>query len=112
MKRLALVALLGSVLTSSSGCCLLDRIFCCRSACCPYENECSSCGGGGCASCGGGRGYAGRGGAHPPGCDVANEEASAMYAGGPPTGAVAYPYYTTRGPRDFLASNPPSIGPQ
>jgi len=35
-----------------------------------------------------------------------------MYAGGPPTGAVAYPYYTTRGPRDFLASNPPSIGPQ
>ncbi len=34
----------------------------------------------------------------------------AAYAG-PPTGAVAYPYYTTRGPRDFLADNPPSIGP-
>jgi hypothetical protein len=32
-------------------------------------------------------------------------------AGGPPTGAVAYPYYTNRGPRDFLADNPPSIGP-
>jgi hypothetical protein len=31
---------------------------------------------------------------------------------GPPTGAVAYPYYTTRGPRDFLAKCPPSIGPQ
>lgn len=30
---------------------------------------------------------------------------------GPPTGAVAYPYYTTRGPRDFLAKRPPSIGP-
>jgi len=30
---------------------------------------------------------------------------------GPPTGGVAYPYYTTRGPRDFLAKNPPSIGP-
>lgn len=30
---------------------------------------------------------------------------------GPPTGAVAYPYYTTRGPRDFLADDPPSIGP-
>jgi hypothetical protein len=30
---------------------------------------------------------------------------------GPPTGQVAYPYYTTRGPRDFLARNPPSIGP-
>jgi hypothetical protein len=29
---------------------------------------------------------------------------------GPPTGAYAYPYYTLRGPRDFLADNPPSIG--
>ena len=26
-------------------------------------------------------------------------------------GYVAYPYYTTRGPRDFLDRNPPSIGP-
>ncbi len=26
-------------------------------------------------------------------------------------GVVAYPYYTTRGPRDFLVDNPPSIGP-
>jgi hypothetical protein len=23
---------------------------------------------------------------------------------------VAYPYYTTRGPRDFLVDNPPTIG--
>jgi hypothetical protein len=35
-----------------------------------------------------------------------------MFQPGPPTGQVAYPYYTTRGPRDFLLSNPPSIGPQ
>ena len=33
------------------------------------------------------------------------------FAAGPPTGAVTYPYYTTRGPRDFLARNPRSIGP-
>jgi hypothetical protein len=33
------------------------------------------------------------------------------FAPGPPSGAVAYPYYTTRGPRDFLARNPQSIGP-
>lgn len=32
-------------------------------------------------------------------------------APGPPTGTVTYPYYTTRGPRDFLAKNPRSIGP-
>jgi hypothetical protein len=30
---------------------------------------------------------------------------------GPQTGAVAYPYYNLRGPRDFLARNPASIGP-
>jgi hypothetical protein len=29
---------------------------------------------------------------------------------GPPTGAYAYPYYTLHGPRDFLASDPPSLG--
>ncbi len=36
----------------------------------------------------------------------------AVTPAGPPTGTVAYPYYTTRGPRDFLAKRPPSIGPQ
>lgn len=30
---------------------------------------------------------------------------------GPPCGQVTYPYYTTRGPRDFLLNNPPRIGP-
>ena len=31
-------------------------------------------------------------------------------ATGPASPAVAYPYYTTRAPRDFLMDNPPSIG--
>ena len=30
---------------------------------------------------------------------------------GPPTAAITYPYYTTRGPRDFLLDSPRSIGP-
>ena len=30
---------------------------------------------------------------------------------GPPTGTITYPYYTLRAPRDFLAADPPSIGP-
>jgi hypothetical protein len=30
---------------------------------------------------------------------------------GPPTGEVTYPYYTLRGPRDFLDSNPRGLGP-
>lgn len=29
---------------------------------------------------------------------------------GPASPHVGYPYYTTRGPRDFLVANPPSIG--
>ena len=30
---------------------------------------------------------------------------------GPPSPTYGYPYYTTRGPRDFLNPDPPSIGP-
>src|SRR5262249_7682358 len=30
---------------------------------------------------------------------------------GPPSAQVSYPYYTTRGPRDFFANHPPTIGP-
>jgi hypothetical protein len=33
------------------------------------------------------------------------------FAAGPPSGGVTYPYYTNRGPRDFLARNPRGIGP-
>jgi len=31
-------------------------------------------------------------------------------AQGAPAPTYSYPYYTTRGPRDFLSANPPSIG--
>jgi hypothetical protein len=58
---------------------------------------CRGCGGRGCGLCmrGAGRGA----------------EAEGNFTPGPPTAAVTYPYYTVRGPRDFLARNPPSIGP-
>ena len=45
------------------------------------------------------------------GCKACNEEQAAGGDGGAATGAVTYPYYTTRGPRDFYAKNPRSIGP-
>jgi hypothetical protein len=46
------------------------------------------------------------------GCGHCDERAAYRGAApGPLTGAVAYPYYTTRGPRDFLARDPGSIGP-
>ena len=33
------------------------------------------------------------------------------FAPGPPVAQTAYPYYTVRGPRDFLLDNPPPLGP-
>ncbi len=38
------------------------------------------------------------------------QPAGAGGAGGGPAAQVAYPYYTARGPRDFLMDNPPTIG--
>ena len=35
---------------------------------------------------------------------------SRPFTPGPPSAQVGYPYYTVRGPRDFLVDNPPSIG--
>jgi hypothetical protein len=45
-----------------------------------------------------------------PGHNAAQQLQSQPFNAGPPTGTVAYPYYTHRGPRDFLLDNPPSIG--
>ena len=49
-----------------------------------------------------------------PGClghKAGQAVASQPFQAGAPTAQVAYPYYTHRGPRDFLMDNPPSIGP-
>ncbi|MGA2032701.1 MAG: hypothetical protein ABSG68_10615 [Thermoguttaceae bacterium] len=46
-----------------------------------------------------------------PGAVAAHGPAVDSGPAGPPVGAQTYPYYTTRGPRDFLARNPESIGP-
>jgi len=45
-----------------------------------------------------------------PGHYAAQQLQSQPFNPGPPTGTVAYPYYTHRGPRDFLLDNPPTIG--
>jgi hypothetical protein len=58
---------------------------------------------GSCGPCGGGESPCGLGRA---------SDRNYAFNPGPPTGQVAYPYYTTRGPRDFLQCNPPSIGPR
>ena len=68
---------------------------------------CSACGGNGCGLCQRmvgkvASGFCPHGGGYP---------ANYNYNPSPPSGQVAYPYYTVRGPRDFLRNNPPSIGP-
>ncbi|TWT78063.1 hypothetical protein Pla123a_08520 [Posidoniimonas polymericola] len=68
------------------------------------------CGGGGCNNgCCGGNGLINK--AVSGMLDCAQTDASYNFNQGPAVAQTAYPYYTTRGPRDFLMANPPSIGP-
>jgi hypothetical protein len=110
---------------SSTGCCCFDRLFCCPLWC----NGCGSCGNDcgceedcGCGSGHGGAMYGAHGGggggcsscglaSHHPRHTERNDGGEVAFDSGPPTGQVTYPYYTTRGPRDYLARNPKSIGP-
>ena len=89
MKR-AIFLLTAALLTGFSGCC--HHNLC--------DDGCNACGSNGCNGCGG----------------RADKHYSGPYSeeytdSGPPSAAVTYPYYTTRGPRDFLAKNPRGIGP-
>jgi hypothetical protein len=134
------LAFAAAVIAGSSGCSIIDRLFLlntdgpyahhsqhvggrCRDGDCqPGECEDGSCPVGGCQECEGaachprhvGR-YGGLAKHHlspEEKAALAGSDYGAIGPAGPPTGAVAYPYYTTRGPRDFLAKCPPSIGPQ
>ena len=124
MNRLTLMIVGALFLATSSGCACLDRLWCHHWGRCPWggcqQEACGeACGAGGeCATCAPGSAHGGHGllGHHHqqggPGQGHFGTDARTLAgAGGPPTGAVAYPYYTNRGPRDFLADNPPSIGP-
>ncbi len=79
----------------------------CSDGCCGCDSG-GCCGNGGCDPCQKIVGKIASGGC----CPHSNGyPASYNYAPGPPVGQTAYPYYTTRGPRDFLQNNPPTIGP-
>ncbi|MCI0334231.1 MAG: hypothetical protein L0228_13515 [Planctomycetes bacterium] len=75
---------------------------------CPQPGpHCPCCGHGYCCSCCG---------PPAPGCPCcccggASGDHNYNFMPGPPVAQTAYPYYTLRGPRDFLLDNPPSIGP-
>jgi len=104
MKRALFALLAVTVLLGLTGC-AHDRM-----ACGPSEPCSAGCMNGSCAkapetcaSCGPGGGAGG--GVHGRGLDPQ------QFTPGPPVGQVTYPYYTLRGPRDFLARNPQGIGP-
>lgn len=128
-----------ALIAMTSGCSIMDRLFLlntdgpynhqaqhvggrCRDGVCEDSGcEPGACQDGACQDCRDGachKPHTGRYGGLAKHHLTADEKAAlaasdygAVQPAGPPTGAVAYPYYTTRGPRDFLAKNPPSIGP-
>jgi len=77
--------------------------------CLHHHSRCNSCNGPiGCRPCKigwqrGGTDY----GAHLSHSDYRHDNQTGSGVPGP---TVAYPYYTSRGPRDYFANNPPSIG--
>lgn len=90
-----------------SGCGMFDRGGCGGGG---GGGGCGACGGAGCNNClqGGLSKLLDCNSCNSGGCGDGNYN----FNPGPPGGQVAYPYYTTRGPRDFLMCNPPSIGPR
>ncbi len=124
MKREILSLLTVVVLVGLTGCVAQHgrRPWACMGGSCAQAPEnCAACDTGcgeacegyadpACRQCCGGPGF------FKPGClgkrcGACCEGEYAAAEAGPATGAVTYPYYTTRGPRDFLAKNPRSIGP-
>ncbi|QDV70318.1 hypothetical protein Poly24_40390 [Rosistilla carotiformis] len=134
MKQLLVVAGLLCLLSSTGGCAkALSRGGCSSNSCGQQCNSCNNCNTKqcNCGQCGNGaRGLSSccRGGVST-GCRPGNlswQQGGTDYGHnltysdvkhgqmqqnpGPPSASTAYPYYTTRGPRDFLNANPPSIG--
>jgi len=97
MKRALFMLLAVSMVAVLTGCCR-DYVCCgtnggmtglIRGSCANCPDVCRRCG----PACRGGR------------------DCEEVFDPGPPTGAITYPYYTVRGPRDFLAEYPRPIGP-
>ena len=125
MKRAFLMLIAGIAVAALAGCAAQrgcndgggkHPLGCVPGTCQSAPETCASCDGCGRGQCGDPNcpdcGRDGRDGRDGP--LARQREAFNAYHGGQPgplTGAVAYPYYSLRGPRDFLARNPGSIGP-
>lgn len=113
MKRALLAALMAAAFGFTNGCCWNCNKHHCQDPCKP-----GLCGRGGglfhrntCHTCGESRGlfHHCRGLGHHRGCPPGGDED--MGYGAPASAQITYPYYTNRGPRDFLAEEPRGIGP-
>jgi len=83
------------------------------SGCQGVNRRCNNCQTGGCGPTGCRPGHIGwqRGGTDYQKALSHNDYRNPQGAGSGVQGAqTAYPYYTTRGPRDFFTNNPPTIG--
>lgn len=119
MRNLLLVALL-AIAALSTGCNGIHKRGGCGGGACGHGGGyagCDACGGayaqgGDGRFAGGGHGGGGHFGGGQHGMRGVPHHYSREYLGpqGPETAQVAYPYYTVRGPRDFLANDPMSIG--
>ena len=110
MRRAFLMVFLAAAVTVGlTGCCTQSGQ-CLTGSCASCPENCSTCDSGCETGMDTGGGYA---------CDPYGGRGGGMlrgrcrdgFAPGPPSAAITYPYYTVRGPRDFLAANPSSIGP-
>jgi hypothetical protein len=116
MKRAMFLLLAAALLAGSVGCvrqCGRRPLACMSGSCAQAPENCQSCDAGCDVSCDPGEdpGVPYKVRKHACRLRRAEEAPAEAPAAGPATGAITYPYYTTRGPRDFLAKNPPSIGP-
>jgi len=98
MKRTIIAALLVALMGLGSGCCNCGQHRLCGQRRCRQGCRQGLFANRGCGIFG------------HPGCPAGGYDDGAAY-GGPQTAQVTYPYYTTRGPRDFLADSPRGIGP-
>jgi hypothetical protein len=100
MRRTFLALAVSMVLAAFSGCAgdCCNQGGCHLRPCAGYEGQgvCQNGGLRGCLHCG----LLGRGAGGGDGGQGASD-----------AGAVSYPYYTVKGPRDFLQTHPQSIGP-
>jgi len=106
MKRLFMLIALAVVVAGLTGCrgqlgCLFGNCSPCPTSC-SEGISCDACDDSGCGSC-----------AVRPilGCNACGGHGCGACAVAAPAAPPTYPYYTNRGPRDFLVADPPSIGP-